>query len=350
LSPEVLRSKIRGCLLGGAIGDLGILEPAAGIEDQEHHANSTTQLSLFCAEGMIRANLRASLKGIGPVYSGITAHAYLRWLVTQGITSATLIDGPRGWLLDERKLHARRVVEDTLLLSLVKMTALGQTASNRSKGHGAVARVAPIGLFFASSLTHAGTVRDLEMEVFDTAMKDASITHGHLSAQLSAGFFALLVTLICLGADLGEAVDACQSQLLECAGPSETYEAVRSAKRLASMRDGTEDIKAAVGQGKSAPSALAIAIYCAACTSGAHEAMARVAKLKVGTHVGSMVGNIVGAQYGEKPFRNHAAGSFDLRGIVTTMADDLVAFPTWELGQWGEAEGADAMLDRYPPS
>src|SRR3546814_8172566 len=42
-----------------------------------------TQMTLFTAEGLIRGWVRGCFKGI-TTYSGVTAHAYLRWLQTQG--------------------------------------------------------------------------------------------------------------------------------------------------------------------------------------------------------------------------------------------------------------------------
>lgn len=42
-----------------------------------------TQMTLFTAEGLLRAWVRGFTKGI-TTYSGVTAHAYLRWLQTQG--------------------------------------------------------------------------------------------------------------------------------------------------------------------------------------------------------------------------------------------------------------------------
>ncbi|MHB8369386.1 MAG: ADP-ribosylglycohydrolase family protein [Leptospirales bacterium] len=98
-----LRSRYRGCLLAGAVGDalgapiemmslseirkqfgeggLTTLAPAYGgigmITDD-------TQMSLFTAEGLLRAQARQNDRGLcNPQW--IVKRAYFRWLMTQGV-------------------------------------------------------------------------------------------------------------------------------------------------------------------------------------------------------------------------------------------------------------------------
>ena len=92
----------RGCLLGGAVGDaLGApvefmsLEEirsrfgprgVTGLEEGAWPAGSITddtQMTLFTAEGVLRAQVRGALKGIVHPPS-VVDHAYARWLHTQG--------------------------------------------------------------------------------------------------------------------------------------------------------------------------------------------------------------------------------------------------------------------------
>jgi hypothetical protein len=94
--------RFRGCLLAGAVGDAlgapieflsldeirgrygpsgvtGMVEgtwPAGSITDD-------TQMTLFTAEGLLRAQVRGELKGIVDI-PGVVDHAYARWLHTQG--------------------------------------------------------------------------------------------------------------------------------------------------------------------------------------------------------------------------------------------------------------------------
>ena len=80
-------------------------------------------MTLFTAEGLIRAWVRGCIKGIS-TYSGVTAHAYLRWLQTQGERPARDIafgaEEP-GWLIQQRDLHNRRAPGNTCLAALRSM-------------------------------------------------------------------------------------------------------------------------------------------------------------------------------------------------------------------------------------
>ena len=102
LSPQ---NRIRGCLLGGAIGDaLGapveFMSAAQirrrfgpdGIGDyaeaygRRGAITDDTQMTLFTAEGLLRAFVRDTLKGLAS-FPSVVSHAYLRWLRTQGVTA-----------------------------------------------------------------------------------------------------------------------------------------------------------------------------------------------------------------------------------------------------------------------
>jgi len=101
-----------------------------------------TQMTLFTAEGLLRGWVRGCKKGITS-YSDATAHAYLRWLKTQGVRKTNLGADATGWLYQQRALHSERAPGSTCLGALRKMTSLGQPARNESKGCGGVMRVAP---------------------------------------------------------------------------------------------------------------------------------------------------------------------------------------------------------------
>ena len=119
-----VKEQFIGCLLGGAVGDAlgapvefmrraeildrfgpdGITEyaPAYGGVGR---ITDDTQMTLFTADGLIRAEVRGAHKGItDPV--GVTAHAYLRWLKTQGEKPQSgLVFGMKepGWLYLSRR-------------------------------------------------------------------------------------------------------------------------------------------------------------------------------------------------------------------------------------------------------
>lgn len=99
---RTVRGRFLGCLLGRALGDaLGALVefmPRSEILQRfgpkgiRQYApaygglgkiTDDTQMTLFTAEGLLRGWIRGCLKGITS-YPTVTAHAYLRWLQTQG--------------------------------------------------------------------------------------------------------------------------------------------------------------------------------------------------------------------------------------------------------------------------
>ncbi len=71
--------------------------------------SADAQLMMFTAEGLIRAAVRHSDRGICHPPS-VVHQAYLRWLTTQGITGKKKpIDGAdTGWLFSVKDLHHRR--------------------------------------------------------------------------------------------------------------------------------------------------------------------------------------------------------------------------------------------------
>jgi ADP-ribosyl-[dinitrogen reductase] hydrolase len=165
------RSRIRGCLLAGAVGD-ALGAPVEFISLAEIRARfgaqgvtgylpaygrdggaitDDTQMTLFTAEGVIRATVRYAHRGIahGP---SVLQRAYVRWLATQG-EAPVPPDGQDGWLVHVEGLHHRRAPGNTCLAAL----------------RGGLTRLHdPFGL---------GTLV-------------AAVTHGHPSGHLTAGFLA----------------------------------------------------------------------------------------------------------------------------------------------------------------
>ena len=135
-----VRSCFRGCLLAGAVGDalgppmefLSLDEIRSGygpsgvtgmVEGDWPPGSITddTQMTLFTAEGLLRAWVRGSLKGILDVPS-VVDHPYARWLYTQGSSSPRWDrwneQGYDGWLVGVPQLHAQRAPGMTCLSAL----------------------------------------------------------------------------------------------------------------------------------------------------------------------------------------------------------------------------------------
>ncbi|MBQ6643238.1 MAG: type VII secretion system-associated protein, partial [Saccharopolyspora sp.] len=268
--------RILGCLLGTAIGDaLGypVADESievirrnyggAGVADLVGHAiSANTQLSLFTAEGLIRAGIRNRLHGDTDPAQPVQ-HAYQRWLHTQGVDWADaggpIADiPPNGWLIREKGLFARRSPDDTCLQALrgyAGGTALG-TLTNRlndAKGSGGVVRAAPAGFRTGDPA-----------ETFQTGAAIAALTHGHPSGFLPAGALAVVVSQLLAGRSLPESVDRALTELSTWEGHEETSATLRRAIELATEGTPTpEQIQHRLGAGRVGEQALAIAV-CAA--------------------------------------------------------------------------------------
>ena len=158
----------RGCLLGGAIGDaLGApieffevdqikgCYGEAGITDLEigpggkAEITDDTQMTIFTAEGLLRAETRYNERGICHVPS-VVHRSYLRWLHTQKYSSrknSNSKDIEDSWLSEIKELNKQRGPGNTCLsaLSSGDMGTLEEPI-NDSKGCGGVMRAAPVGL------------------------------------------------------------------------------------------------------------------------------------------------------------------------------------------------------------
>lgn len=363
---RTVQGRFAGCLLGGAIGDAlgapvefmkraeilrkfgpkGITQyaPAYGglgmITDD-------TQMTLFTAEGLIRAWVRGCMKGI-TTYSGVTAHAYLRWLQTQGERPTCDIDfgtDETGWLFQQRELHSRRAPGNTCLAALRAMKSLGEPARNDSKGCGGVMRVAPVGLF-AWRLRQ----QDSPHDAFRLGAELAALTHGHPTGALTGGVLAVLILALTDGASLPEALVVSKAILRSEPGHEETLRAIELAETLAASGQPHEAAISQLGQGWIAEEALAISIYCALVARNfKHGVILAVNHDGDSDSTGSITGNLLGAMHGVRAIPAEWLEPLELREVITSLAEDLYAFKDWEIGEYSEnAEMNQRIWQKYP--
>lgn len=352
---DSISQRIRGCLLGGAVGD-ALGEPVEfmsltqiresfgpdGIKDyagSSGHISDDTQMTLFTAEGLIRAELRAIGKGICHPPS-VIGHAYLRWLHTQGEASTNPLFVPDhfdGWLVEVAGLHQRRAPGNTCV------TALGGTEFgsmdrplNDSKGCGGVMRAAPVGL---SRIT----------DPFEVGCEVAAITHGHPSGYLSAGFLALVIRRVVReGGSLERAVELATERLRSHANGRECLDSVTAAVDAAAGLGSDPSASQAagaigrLGQGWVAEEALSIALFCALGSCDFEQGV-RWAVNHGGDSdsTGAIAGNILGAVHGVDAIPQGWIDRLDLGDVVGRVAVDMCN------PLYSDAEVA-AMFERYP--
>jgi ADP-ribosylglycohydrolase len=343
----------KACLLAGACGDalgatvefidrkqiLAEFGPE-GIRDFSDNNYGTagkitddTQMSLFTAEGLIRAEVRGRIRGLS-TFEGCIHHAYLRWLDTQGCKVPVQNYKPDGWLIGNKELRHSRAPGNTCLRALMAAEAFGipEKADNMSKGCGGVMRAAPVGLFMAA---RQGSRDDSRRLSFEVGCASAHLTHGHPSGYLSAGALSLIVHELILGFSLPEAIDLTITHLQDEKGAEETIGKLREAVRLAA---GGEDPVACIGmlgEGWVGEEALAIAVFCALRARDLEDGICMAVNITGDSDsTGSIAGNLLGAMYGSNAIPPRWLESLELRQAITTVAEDLLFVHDSTLSTW----------------
>ncbi|MCL7980531.1 MAG: ADP-ribosylglycohydrolase family protein [marine benthic group bacterium] len=378
-------ARVRGALLGGAIGDqLGAgveFDPIEAIREKygpdgvtrfipswgrrEGRFTDDTQMTLFVAEGLIRADNQAWREGDCDPLVPLT-DAHLRWLHTQGIPA----EGENGveakgfgkvasgWLVGHDVLHAERAPGNTCLMGLKALPRDPLVpARNASKGCGGVMRVAPVGLAFP-----------IDWNPFEMAADFAGLTHGHPTGRLAAGALAAIISELCVGAPLRAAIATAVAELSDWEAADETLAAIRSAVdlggevRSSGAAPTPERIETVLGGGWIAEEALAIALACALVAEESHRTGAspeesfRAGVLLAVNHsgdsdsTGAICGNLLGARFGEAALPSEWLADLEAAELIGTVADDLARQfgSLWdEEAPTPEEFGPD--LERYPP-
>lgn len=347
MNKKQLADRSTACLLAGAAGDaLGapveFMNLAAirrrfgsrGIRDYVSaygglgNITDDTQMTLFTAEGCLRALHHARVSGLDQSEQFIRA-AYLRWLETQS-TPASSGNDRTSFLLQQKALFSRRAPGNTCL------SALGRPGGERndSKGCGGIMRVAPCGII------HAGQ----PVAAFLLGLQCARLTHGHPTGYLSAGVFAAVIAGVLVGQSLQEAVGTARTILTGYTDHEETLQALDMALQMATDGEAPDRAIPTLGEGWIAEEALAIALYCALTASSLEEGVLAAVNITGDSDsTGSITGNLLGAIHGMAAVPLRWLATLELRDVIETVARDLVTVP-----DFGAADADPAWLARYP--
>ena len=344
---DKVQDRIRGSLIGGAIGDaLGYpvefvdsfgeiqsLYGERGMTRLEVRWTDTdaasigkavvsddTQMTLFTANGL----LNAAKEGIA-FKQGIR-EAYIEWYLTQigrkpGKHSAC-------WIGKVPELNHRRSPGTTCIYSL-NVIYSGKEPVNNSKGCGGVMRVAPVALYAAAGGRMSVTEASL------LAGDAARITH-----QAPLGFIpAALASHIIyrLARDEGPSKLALEGYIREgMKAMEELYPQYPDdvscmgglcEKAITLARNFRPDFKniESIGEGWTGEEALSIAIYCCLRHFGKFED-AVIASVNHGgdsDSTGSVTGNILGAALGYDSIPRFYKDDLEMHDLILHMADDL---------------------------
>ncbi|MDO4623634.1 MAG: ADP-ribosylglycohydrolase family protein [Eubacteriales bacterium] len=353
---EVDQDRIRGSLIGGAVGDalgyavefdkeariFGKFGPD-GITSYELFEGKAiisddTQMTLFTANGLLFGDTESALHGMQGYPRSYVAKAYDDWYLTQtrsykeGERQKQIAGGSISWLLDVPELYKRRAPGITCMNALdskkQKATDFVKEPVNNSKGCGGIMRVAPVALMYRPGRTYNGTLERLDME----AAQIAAITHGHSLGYMPAAVFSHVISRILMdgtGVSLKEIVlDARDTAAAVFAGDPHLQTLIRIidlAVELAENDADDLDNIHRLGEGWVAEEALGIALYCALKYSTDFSAamIASVNHKGDSDSTGAITGNIVGAIVGYDAIEEKWKKDLELHDVILEMADDL---------------------------
>lgn len=330
--------KIRGCLIGGAVGDaLGYqIEFARGIKDKQVKRfkdevgiiSDDTQMTLFTATALLWAQTQ-KLIGNEKVSLRESMHsAYLDWLDTQ---RGTLAHKSISWIKTIPELNRLRAPGNTCLSSL-SSGKIGSTVQplNHSKGCGTIMRIAPCAMF-ADNPDHAGII----------AVDCSVITHGHVLAWMPSYVCAHMIKSILDGnSDIYDALNRALNGLRSRASLFKENVPMFRKNSLGAFLDliesavdlskkGMRDIDAIrmLGEGWTADEAFAIAIYSCLKYQDSFEDAVVCAVNHDGDSdsTGAIAGNIMGALLGYQNIPDYYKNNVELNNIILEISDDIFA-------------------------
>ncbi|MEV6163944.1 ADP-ribosylglycohydrolase family protein [Streptomyces sp. NPDC052052] len=352
------RSRARGVLLGGAIGDaLGAGVDGLTLEEirQAHGADGVTdflpvhggrgtvtaitQLTLFTVDGLIRAQVRRDTGAWHPPTDVYRAH--LRWVATQHDWGPDERRKDNGWLAQQEWLYARRGPTRECLTGLGDdtMGTLDQPKNPTARDSAALTRSAPFGLLI-------GWEPQL---VFQLAVECAAQTHGHPTTLLASGALAVLVHGLARGETLDGSVQHTLALIAERPGHEPLTEALKQA--LGAVRQGIPGpaLIESLGVTGAAEEVLAVAVYCALVGEDVPQGL-RLAVNHGGPSAatGALCGALLGALHGETALPPAWIAELEGRGTLLEIADDFAMETTQGQALHSPSAAVPGWLIRYP--
>ena len=304
-----------------------------------------TQMSLFTAEGLLRAwTTTCHYCGGVPNFGVAVRHSYMNWLTTQGECggASSSEKAGAGWLLTIEGMHRRRAPGGTCLSSL-RDGSLSENgiADNASKGCGGIMRAAPAGLLAAR--INKGDRANTARLAFELGWVTAALTHGHPSGYYPAGVLAAVIATIVTGGSIEEGICISLGFLQDRIGSKETIDAVQSALDLwqdQNVRPSPESVES-LGGGWVGHEALAISLYCALAAGNDFTKGVRLAVNHTGDSdsTGSITGNILGALLGVQAIPGNWLDKLELVDVIRQIGNDLFT----------SFERTETWLRNYPP-
>lgn len=313
-------ARIRGLLLGGAVGDaLGAPVEFSSLGEIRHRHGppgitgyafayggrgrwtDDTQMTLFTVEGLIEA----AETGADPTET-IWA-AYRRWYRTQ------ISHGPFGQGLSALpSMNSRRAPGSTCLRACsAPEPGTVDRLINDSKGCGGVMRAAPV-----------GAVAD---EPFELGNAAAAMTHGHPSGWLAAGTLAVMIARLMERASPRDATEAGLESVAGHPGGGQVRVFLQRALALADTAPPSAETVERLGAGWVAEEALAIAAYCFLVADDFDQVVILGANHSGDSDsTASIAGQLYGAAAGRAAIPDRWLADLEMAEVISDLADRLV--------------------------
>lgn len=334
--------KIRGSLVGGAIGDAlgypveflsyemilsrygteGISCFATDMGGGKALVSDDTQMTLFTACGV----LNARQMGMAPVPA--VCEAYIEWYYTQiGMKSSRF---NKCWISAVPELNEQRAPGNTCLCALREIIS-GREPENNSKGCGGVMRIAPIPLYAASQC------RIKDIKAVDLLAADVSkLTHRHPLGYIPSALLSHLIYRLATDETptrenmllyIREGIGLLPELFPDNGGDVDyLVHLVEKAVTLAGNgKSDVENITGRIGEGWVAEETLAIAVYCSLAHFDDFETALAAAVNHDGDSdsTGAVTGNILGTVVGYDAIPRKFKAGLELREVILQVADDL---------------------------
>lgn len=339
---NIQKDRIRGSLIGGAIGDaLGypveFITSYEGIQarygergiirydlDESSKAliSDDTQMTLFTACGLLNA-----VKDNSPLIPSI-CEAYVEWYFTQ--MGKRKKGFRRCWVGDLPEMNVRRAPGNTCINSLHAI-ASGREPINNSKGCGGVMRIAPIALYMACK-NHKERISEAYMR----AGEAAEITHQHPLGFVPAAFLSdIIYQILCeekeITRDTFLEIIEYGLKITRMFGGNFTEEVAEFEKMIIKAvklaESNLSDVEAIdqIGEGWTGDEAVVIAVYCTLKHLGDFESavIASVNHKGDSDSTGAVTGNLIGAMVGYDAMPQYYKDNLELHDVILHVADDL---------------------------
>lgn len=343
---NITADKIRGCLIGGAVGDAlgypiefaswnyivkhygeygkhGIIEYKLDPKTGQALISDDTQMTLFTANGILVNETAKRLGGSEDKLKKSVYEAYLEWWRAQTNPFPYRYRWRSSWLMELPTMYDNRGPGRTCMgaLGAIECGSIKYPINN-SSGNGGLMRVAPYGCFF----------KDMpDNELIIAAAESTAITHGNSLGYMPSGMMALIVRKCIYGEETAlsdiimssfkstEAVLSGDAQWQQFSGLIELAVSLagNSAADIVNIRQ--------LGRGTTGDSALAIAVYCSLryANDFSNGVIAAVNHDGDSDSTGAITGNLLGAYLGLGRVDEKWQEPLELRDTILEIANDL---------------------------